>query len=302
MLTPRRFLPPIAHLQAFEAAARTSSITTAARELNLTQSAVSRQIKALEDLLEVELFYRERQTIRLTPGGEAYAREVRDALKKISTASLNLRANPFGGTLNLAVLPTFGARWLAPRLPSFLAQHPGTTLNLVTRLTAFDFRLEAMDAAIYHGTGDWPGAQTHRLRDEYVVPACSPALLERYRFEAPADLRKAPLLHITTRPDAWERWLRLHGAPAEQVQGMLFDQFSTLAQVARAGLGVALLPAFLIEEELRTGQLVRALDLPMQTAEAYYLAWPEDRADHPPLTAFRDWIDAEISADANSHN
>ncbi|CAM3120679.1 LysR family transcriptional regulator [Asticcacaulis taihuensis] len=297
MLAPRRFLPPTAHLQAFEAAARTGSITAAARELALTQSAVSRQIKALEDQLEVELFHRERQTIRLTPGGEAYAREIRDALKKISTASLNLRANPFGGSLNLAVLPTFGARWLAPRLPGFLSQNPGTTLNLITRLTAFDFRQEAMDAAIHHGTGDWPGAETLLLREEYVVPACSPALLERYRFETPADIRKAPLLHITTRPDAWERWLRQNDAPAEHVQGMLFDQFATMAQMARAGLGVALLPDFLIEEELRTGQLVRALDLPMKNAEAYYLVWPEDRADHPPLVAFRDWLVTETIAD-----
>ncbi len=301
MLTPRRFLPPTAHLQAFEAAARTGSITTAARELSLTQSAVSRQIKALEDLLEVELFFRERQTIRLTPGGEAYARDIRDALKRISMASMNLRANPFGGTLNLAILPTFGTRWLAPRLPSFMNANPGITLNLMTRLTMFDFRLEAMDAAIHHGKGDWQGAHTLLLREEYVVPACSPELKARFAFTEPADVRKAPLLHLTSRPDAWERWLMLHHAPAEHVQGMLFDQFATVAQVARAGLGVALLPTFLIEEELRTGQLVRALDLPkgceMKNAEAYYLAWPEDRAAHPPLMAFRDWILAETAAD-----
>lgn len=297
MLAPRRFLPSLSHLQAFEAAARTGSVTLAARELNLTQSAVSRQIKALEAQLEVELFHRERQTIRLTPGGEAYAREIRDALKKIGTASMNLRANPFGGTLNLAILPTFGTRWLAPRLPSFLAQHPGITLNLMTRLSVFDFALEAMDAAIHFGMGEWRGAETVLLREEYVVPACSPDLLARYQFAAPADVRRAPLLHLTTRPDAWERWLRLHDAPAEHVQGMLFDQFATVAQVARAGLGVALLPTFLIEEELKTGQLVRALDLPMKSAEAYFLAWPVDRAQHPPLIAFRDWILNETAAD-----
>ncbi|MEI9905395.1 MAG: LysR substrate-binding domain-containing protein [Asticcacaulis sp.] len=238
MLAPRRFLPSLSHLQAFEAAARTGSVTMAARELNLTQSAVSRQIKALEEQLEVELFYRERQTIAITPGGEAYARDIRDALKKIATASMNLRANPFGGTLNLAILPTFGTRWLAPRLPSFLAQHSGITLNLMTRLSMFDFALEAMDAAIHFGMGEWRGAETTLLREEYVVPACSPDLLERFSFAAPADLRKAPLLHLTTRPDAWERWLRVHDAPAEHVQGMLFDQFATVAQVARAGLGV----------------------------------------------------------------
>ena len=301
MLAPRRFLPSLSHLQAFEAAARTGSVTAAARELNLTQSAVSRQIIALEEQLEVELFHRERQTIRLTPGGEAYARDIRDALKKIGTASLNLRANPLGGTLNLAILPTFGARWLAPRLPSFLAANPGITLNLMTRLTMFDFSLEPIDAAIHHGLGQWRGAETVLLREEYVVPACSPALVEQYRFQTPADLRKAPLLHLTTRPDAWERWLTRHGAPAEHVQGMLFDQFATVAQVARSGLGIALLPTFLIEEELRGGQLVRALDLAdggaMKNREAYYLAWPHDRATHPPLVAFRDWLLAETAAD-----
>ena len=301
MLAPRRFLPSLSHLQAFEAAARTSSVTLAARELNLTQSAVSRQIKALEEQLEVELFHRERQTIRLTPGGEAYARDIRDALKKIGTASLNLRANPLGGTLNLAILPTFGTRWLAPRLPSFLNNNPGITLNLVTRLTRFDFALEAVDAAIHHGNGEWRGAETILLRTEYVIPACSPALREQYAFATAADVRQAPLLHLTTRPDAWERWLRLHNAPAEHVQGMLFDQFATVAQVARAGLGVALLPTFLIEEELRTGQLVPALDTDdggaMKNAEAYFLVWPVGRGDHPPLVAFRDWIRAETAAD-----
>ncbi len=298
MLGPRRFLPSLSHLQAFEAAARTGSVTTAARELNLTQSAVSRQIKALEDQLEVELFHRERQTIRLTPGGETYAREVRDALRKIGTASMNLRANPHGGTLNLAILPTFGTRWLAPRLPDFLKENPGITLNLTTRLTVFDFALEPMDAAIHIGSGQWRGAETVLLRHEIVVPACSPELAAQYDFREAADLRRAPLLHITTRPDAWERWLRQHGVPDEHVHGMLFDQFATLAQVARSGLGVALLPVFLIEDELRTGQLVRALpDGEMQSAESYYLAWPHERAAHPPLVAFRDWLLAQTAAD-----
>jgi len=303
MLSPRRFLPSLSHLQAFEAAARTGSITMAAKELNLTQSAVSRQIKALEEQLEVELFHRERQTIRLTTGGEAYVREVRDALKRISTASLNLRANPMGGTLNLAILPTFGTRWLAPRLPGFLQAHPGIILNLMTRLTAFDFRSESLDAAIHHGRGDWPGAATQLLREEYVIPACSPALKARYNFAEPADLRRAPLLHITTRPDAWERWLARYDALHEHAQGMLFDQFATVAQVARAGMGVALLPTFLIEEELASGQLVPAIDLPdqgiMKNAEAYYLAWPEERADHPPLIAFRQWLLRETGTDAD---
>ncbi|WP_444870533.1 LysR family transcriptional regulator [Rhodobacter capsulatus] len=204
MKTPRRFLPSLSLLQAFETAARTQSITAAAAELSLTQSAVSRQIRALEAQLGTELFHRERQTIRLTQGGAAYAREIRAALQKISTASLTLRANPGGGTLTLAILPTFGTRWLAPRLPDFLAAHPGITLNLVTRLTQFDFATEAVDAAIHFGVPDWPGAECTWLRGEHVVPACSPDLAARHGFATLQELRAAPLLHLTSRPDAWK--------------------------------------------------------------------------------------------------
>lgn len=295
MQGPRRFLPSISLLCAFEAAARTGSVTAAAKELNLTQSAVSRQIKLLEEQLEVELFHREKQTISVTPGGEAYAREIRDALRKISTASLMLRANPLGGTLTLAILPTFGTRWLAPRLPQFLSRNPGVTINLVTRLSYFDFRQDPVDAAIHFGSPEWPGGELEKIRSETVVPACSPALRDQLNFQAAADLRKASLLHLTTRPDAWERWFSLHGVPAQSVRGMLFDQFATAAQAAIAGLGVALLPEFLIEEELETGRLVRALDLPMVSAEAYYLVWPADRSLHPPLLSFRQWLRTQTS-------
>lgn len=297
MQSPRRFLPSLSLLTAFEAAARTGSITAAAKELSLTQSAVSRQIKALEELLEVELFHRERQTIRLTAGGEYYVREVRDALRKISTASLNLRANPYGGTLSIAILPTFGARWLTPRLPKFLAANPGVTINLVTRMAPFDFRLDPVDVAIHFGRPEWPGGEMALLRRETVIPACSRDLRDRFGFRQPGDLRLAPLLHLTSRPDAWECWLTLHGTPADGVHGMLFDQFGTAIQATVAGLGVALLPLFLIGEELHSGQLVPALDLPMESDDAYHVVWPSERTGYPPLAAFRDWILEEARDD-----
>lgn len=297
MLLPRRFLPSLSLLTAFEAAARTGSITQAARELSLTQSAVSRQIKMLEQQLEVELFVRERQTIRLTLAGETYARDIRDALHRISMASLNLRANPGAGTLTLAILPTFGTRWLAPRLPRFLAEHAGITINLMTRLAPFDFRLETVDAAIHFGAPQWPGAELALLRREHVVPACSPAFAETHRFAEPADLRRAPLLHLTTRPDAWERWFAAQGLAPEPVHGMLFDHFATAAQAAASGLGVALLPTFLIADDLKRGDLVPALDVITESAERYYLAWPTERTHYPPLMAFRDWLLRETAAD-----
>lgn len=291
MQTPRRFLPSIGLLSAFEAAARTGSFTGAARELCLTQSAVSRQIKALEEQLGVDLFLRERQTIRLTPAGEAYARDIRDALRRISTASLNLRANPFGGTLNLAILPTFGTRWLAPRLPDFLARNAGITMNLATRLVEFDFRLDTMDAAIHFGTPNWTGTNHMMLMAEDVLPVASPAFVRAHPVgDDPHNVRPLSLLHITSRPDAWETWFLANGVPAEGVTGMLFDQFATIAQAAMSGLGVALLPTFLIAGEIERGELVPLIERPMRSREGYHLVWPRERDQFPPLVAFRAWL------------
>jgi DNA-binding transcriptional LysR family regulator len=298
MLPPRRFLPSFSLLAAFEAAARTGSVTAAANELGLTQSAVSRQISALERQLGVALFLRERQTIRLTLAGDTYAREVREALRRISNASLNLKANPAGGTLNLAILPFFGTRWLTPRIGRFLDRHPGMVVNLITRLEPFDFRFDTLDAAIHFGVARWPGAALTFLMDEDVVPACSPAFRERHSLSVPADMLQAPLLHLSTRPDAWELWLARSHVSFDAVQGMLFDQFVTMVEAARSGLGAALLPRFLIAKELEEGRLVRAVESdPMPTGQ-YYLAYLPDRATYPPLAAFREWMMQEIHADA----
>lgn len=290
MPIPRRFLPSISLLQAFEVAARTQNVTAAAKELSLTQSAVSRQIRALEEQLGTELFYREKQSIRLTAGGERYARDIRDALQKISSASMSLRANPGGGTLTLAILPTFGTRWLAPRLPDFLHQNPGVTINLVTKMSQFDFRSEAIDAAIHFGEPDWPNCEFQHLMGEVVVPACAPDFKARYHWNCVGDLASAPLLHLTSRPDAWEQFFSMHEVPTQPLQGMLFDQFATAAQAAMAELGVALLPEFLILEELSKGTLVEAVPERMQSHANYYLCWPCQNSDYGPLASFRQWL------------
>lgn len=292
-MIPRRLLPSISLLTSFDAVARTGSVTVAAQELNLTQGAVSRHIKALEEQLGGNLFLREKQSMRLTLAGDGYVHEIRDALRRISAASLNFRANPHGGTLNLGVLPTFGMRWLVGRLPKFIAENPAITLNLVTRLGQFDFHLDALDAAIHFGKPHWPGAEFTFVRNEEVMPVCSPDLLGRHRFKAPPDLRNAPLLILVSRPDAWEQWLALHNAPAEGVHGMMFDQFGTIASAAAAGLGIALLPTFLIEDELKRGDLVPALDIRTESAEKYFLVWPAERGHYPPLVAFKQWLVGE---------
>jgi DNA-binding transcriptional LysR family regulator len=296
MAFARRFLPSMSLLCAFEAAARHESFTAAADELSLTQSAVSRQIRALEEALGSELFLRERQTVKLTLAGKTYAQEVRDALQLIATATLGFRANPKGGTLNLAILPTFGTRWLAPRLASFIAENPGITINLITRLAPFDFQGDQVDAAIHFGAPEWSCAELDFLMTETVVPACSEAMRDRHGFTDPADLLAAPLLQLVSRPHAWEQWFRTQGVALERVHGMLFDQFAIVAQAAISGLGVALLPKFLIETELARGELVEAVQAPMESQERYYLAWPTRQSSHPPLQAFRAWIRKTIEA------
>ncbi len=290
----RRHLPPIGTLQAFEAAARLGSFTLAARDLNLTQSAVSRQIRTLEDTVGQALFFRERQTVRVTPVGAAYAEQVRQALAILSAATLGCRINPLGGVLHLAVLPTFGTRWLAPRLARFSEAHPGITLTLTTRMAPFDFAIDNVDLAIHFGRPHWPGGELVPLMPEAVLPVCSPGLRTRHGIATAHDLVRAPLIKLASRDQAWPRWFARHGIDAAPGATMLIDQFATAAQLAIAGAGVALMPTFLIAEELAQGQLVTAFDAaPTHSEEAYHLVWPSGRRDYPPLVAFREWICAE---------
>jgi DNA-binding transcriptional LysR family regulator len=292
----RRFIPSTGVLCAFEASARLQSFTAAAAELHLTQSAVSRQIRALEEMLGSELFVRERQTIQLTTAGQAYAQEIRGALDRISQATLGFRANPRGGTLQLAVLPTFGTRWLAPRLADFFAAHPGVTVNLTTRLEPFDFRSEGLDAAVHFGAPVWPGAELEPLMSETVVPACSPTFKRAHKLSRPADVLAAPLLHVSTRPGAWRDWFHAKRVEIDDVPGMFVDQFAMAAQAATAGLGVALLPRFLMEPEFSGGQLVPAIPRgEVESASRYYLVWPASRASYPPLQAFAAWLRQEVA-------
>lgn len=295
MRIPRRFLPPITLLQAFETAARLDSFTAAAEELELTQSAVSRQIGKLEEILGSPLFYRERQKVHLTLAGESYAREVREALQRISRATLGFRANPDGGTLNLAVLPTFASRWLLPRLSDFRDQNPQIVVHAQTVTSTFDFGAHTYDAAIHYGAEQWPDADLERLFGEIVNPVCSPQFLARHAIATVDDLKQLPLLHVVSRPDGWEQWFAAVDAPTADLEGMLLDQFSLASEAAKAGLGVALLPKFLIEPELASGELVAVFDRSVQSEGAYYLAWPGTRAGHRPLMIFREWLREQAS-------
>lgn len=290
MLTSKRFLPSTHLLCAFEAAARFGSFTEAAQELNLTQSAVSRQIKTLEEQIGVQLFKRIRQKVYLTPAGESYAVEIREALRIITHASMILNANPQGGALNLSVLPTLGTRWLAPNLTDFLNNNPGIDVNLTTHLSPFEFNNNNLDAVIHFGRADWPGSESLFLMKETILAVCSPSVLKEHQFRQPEDLLTAPLLHISTRNNSWDLWFAAYDIKHTIKQGMIFDQFATIAQLAINGLGVALLPNFLISRELDSGELVPAINLPTRTVGSYHLIWPTLRNGYPPLEKFKEWL------------
>lgn len=284
-------------LVAFEACARLQKFTSAAHELSLTQSAVSRQIRALEDIVGVALFVRERQAVRLTPAGEIYAAEIRQSLRDIGNSTLRIKASPGTGTLTLAILPTMGTRWLAPLLPSFVQRNPGVTLNLVTRLEPFNMEAHDVHAAFHYGAPEWPRAELDFLFEETIFPACSKKLKAQYRFESAQDVLRAPLLHLASRPHAWARWFESQGVQGANVGGISIDQFATVTQAACAGLGVALLPEFLFRAEVERGELVSALDVRSRSQGNYYLACAASKAWYPPLKAFREWIKEQTAAD-----
>lgn len=286
----QRFLPPMAALRIFEAASRHESFTSAGQELGLTQGAVSRQIQALEHILGGTLFIRHGKTVQLTRAGTLYAKEVRLALKTISNATLGFRANPQGGTLNLAVPPTFATRWLTPKLHDFRAKHPGIIINISTRISPEGLENSGVDAAIYFGQPETTSDTYTTLMTETLIPVCSPSFKKQHAFNSPHQLLNAPLIHISSRPDAWEQWFTHQQVSFDEVNGMLVDLLALATEAASVGLGIALLPSLLIQPELQRKELVTAIEGPMQSKDTYYLTWQPELNHYPPLIAFQQWI------------
>jgi len=288
-------LPSMTELQAFEAAARHNSFTVAGRELHVTQGAVSKQVRSLESLLGVELFERIRQRLVLTPAGARYLERIRPSLSQIEAATVEAAGRQQqAGTLHIASMPTLGAKWLIPRLPQFFARHPEVTLEFVPHAQGYVFAGPELDAAIRFGVGVWPGSMADYMIGREVVPVCRPALFAGEpdgRPGTPAGLLRYPLLHHTTVPEAWPDWFAELGVPTREAwAGPRFDQFSLLTQAALSGLGIALIPRCLIEEELATGALVVAHPAKVLSRKGYYLCYPEHKQHLPALQTFRAWL------------
>lgn len=297
MSAPRRLLPSMSGLTALEALDRLGTASAVAEELNLTQGAISRALQSLEAQLGVTLIVRDRKRLKLTPAAQDYVAHIRRSLHAISSASANLRSNPEGGSLSLAILPAFGEYWLAPRLAAFAEVFPQVTVSLSTRLQIFDFEESEFDAAIHFGRADWPGADHLLLMEETVLPVCSPTLLKSPLTDV-TDLVDLPLLQLQSRPGAWKRYLASQGVDIRLSQGMRFDQFATMKQAAVHGLGVALLPSFMIEASLASGELVSPWNKLGQGLGSYYLVWPKELLTRDIFRTFRDWLAGELSSRA----
>lgn len=295
----RRKIPPLQTLVCFDAAARHESYTRAAQELALTQSAVSRQIGALEAFLGVPLFRRTRHGVALTASGAAYARQIARRLEAMERDTLDAMARQGeGGSLALAAVPTFATRWLVPRLPGFAQLQPDVVIHIETRTRPFLFADAEFDAALYAGTPaqvqNWAGTRALLLMHEDVVPVCSPSLLPRGKPVAPAAIAKLPLLQQSTRPDGWRQWFDAQKVDAPNARGgPRYELFSILAAAASHGLGVALMPTMLVEDELARGDLVVACARPLSGERNYYLVTPERADAGPLLQVFSDWLVAQ---------
>lgn len=288
----RRGLPSISALTAFEAVARHASVTRAADELSLTESAVSRQISLLEDLLGVQLFHRIKKRLSLTRAGAVYATRVSQVISRIERDAREIIAQGAGGgVLEIGAQPTVGPQWLIPRLKDFYARHPQVTVNVSSRATPFFFAENALDGALYFGRGHWPDAQSDYLFDELLLPVGCPELMKGDQYLDRELIVEQRLLHLMARPDAWRNWCINAGLDqAKAMQGPRFEIQSMLISAASSGLGVALLPHFLIEEALREGKLKLLSDLSLKWEGAYYFACPDEKVEDPLLRDFREWL------------
>ncbi len=287
-------LPPLSTLRVFEAAARQGSFRAAADELLLTPSAVSRSVQSLEDWLGTPLFARGNRYVSLTEAGAAYLPQVRAALDILARATDAVPGRGARGTLSISAAPTFGLRWLMPRLRRFKARHPGIAITLDTSLRQVEFPRDGIDLAIRMGTGPWPGLEALHLVTESLVPVCAPSLAPS--IAGADDLAAATLLHVTQVSQEWAYWAEARGLNGlNTANGLRFDTVQYALNAAMEGLGVALGRRPLVDRDLASGALAEVLGPAVPASTSYWLVCAQESLTRPDVRAFRDWIRAELA-------
>ena len=271
-------LPPLKAVRVFEAAARFQSFNSAADALSVTPSAVSHQVKSLEEYLGIKLFKRLNRKVVLTPEGRAYLTPIRDALEQIRVATERIRCTEAAGAITLSVAPSFATGWLTPRLPQLQLDHPEIEVRLISAIELVDFADSDLDAAIRSGRGLWQGLRSHRLLAEELIPICKPDLAQgELRLRCLEDLRHATLLHEIPRLGLWRSWLTAVGVvDVDAERGPKFQGAAMAVEAAVAGLGVAIANRPLVEAHLRDGRLVIPFDIELPSDSAYYLVYPQE--------------------------
>jgi len=282
----KRQLPSLTALECFEAVMHHGLVTRAAEELNLTQSAVSRQISNLETFARHPLFKRERKRLIPTDAATQFAENLSPLLDTLEREAMRLISwGAEDRILTLGLLPTFGSRWLIPRLGKFTNTHPDIQLNIVTHLTFNAFKEAGVDVAILYGNGVWPNYQSHRIVDEEIIPVVSPA---HYKS---AGLVEYEHLQMTTRPDAWAAWFEACGKNiTEQKLGPKFENFTMMLEAVYSGLGVAMMPYMYVANDIRLGRLLAPFGPAVTSKKGYYVTYADHLSDSPKVQAFTNWL------------
>ncbi len=286
-------LPPLSALRPFEAAARLESFSRAAAELHLTHGAVSHQVRALEEHLGVALFHRHGKRVSLTAEGRAFAESVRGALSQVSQAAESLRAGRQGNRLAVSVLPSFGSRWLMPRLIRFIEAHPEIEVSVSASGALANFAAGEADVGIRFGQGPWPSLACEKILDDEYFPVASPKFNGGRLPKSPKDLLGERI--IREERDYWKEWFAAAGVEiGGPIGGYSFNDATYSIQAAARGEGIAMTRRSLVGEDLERGSLVRLFDLVVPARESYWLVCPRELRDAPKVKAFAEWIRSEL--------
>lgn len=290
-----RRLPSLNGLRAFEAAARLGSFVAAGEELNVTQAAVSRMVRLLEERLGFRLFERLPNGLALTPQGRVLQPGLTaafDAIAGITQQVAGMRSTP---VLTLGVGPSFAVRWLIPRLASFYRQHPDIEVRLATGGAINPFN-DDWTCGILLGNGDWPGHQAEPMFSADLFPVCARSIGQR--LKKPSDLAKECLLEVQHSPEEWPLWLAAARVKLRtQAPGPRFDSYAMALQAAVDGVGVAIGLRPYVEDDLASGRLVAPFKLAVPKGQAWYLVYRPFRQDDAALVAFRDWLMTNVERD-----
>ena len=289
-----RTLPSLNALRVFVVVARHGSVSLAAEALHLTHSAVSHQIRALQDELAIELFERRGRGIALTDAGKGYVARVEAAFEAIEEATEDLTSANHS-RLRITTIPSFAARWLLPRLGEFIASCPGVDVEVQSSAREADIKSGEADVAIRFGTGLAPGVHCELLMRDWLFPVCAPLFAERYHLSDQSGIAGVPLMHSEREP--WSSWFPAAGIEADEPEhGILFNDSALMLQAAAAGQGLCLARQSIAFDDLQSGRLVRPFSAFVESPFAYYFVCRREKLESPSIRQFRQWIKAEIAA------